>query len=329
MELLANLSQSKSPWFNQAVEEVIFDSVLSNKIIMLIWQNRQSISIGRDQNPWHACNIRHAHKNKVSIIRRQTPGGAIYQDPSHTNFSLIGSAEHVGSSEIKVILDKVLTSLQINAGINQQLELITDNRKISNTAVKTLNGNTVIHSAIKVSTNLSTIDEYMNSGRVTTSQNITDNYSNLCELGTTVTHGTLQQALIGAFSECYNSAVKVNQININPLPEFKGLGEKLHLISSWDWNYGQSPTFTHQLEGHFSWGRVNLSIHIIKGTIAYIQCHSAQRYSALFDKFCNRMIGFPFQAKSVMPVICTMMIDFSSKHTVLLDFACWLEKELS
>jgi len=40
------------------------------------------------------------------------------------------------------------------------------------------------------------------------------------------------------------------------------------------------------------------------------------------------MVGYPYQVKSVMPVICTMMVDFGESQHELLQFASWLEKEL-
>ncbi|MCW8329933.1 lipoate--protein ligase [Photobacterium sp. SDRW27] len=329
MELQAYLSQSQNPWFNQAIEEITFDNIEKNKLVLFIWQNRQSINIGRDQNPWNICNTRHAHQNHVSIVRRQTPGGAIYQDPGHTNFSLMGSTEQLSLSNIEAILQRLLTSLKINASIAQQKEIVANNRKISNTTSITVGDNTLIHSTIRVNTNLSVVDEYMTSNHARALSDVIDNYSNLSELNATITHAVLQRELVNAFCRNYGCEVDTQYIQINPLPPLPGLGEKLHFISSWDWNYGQSPKFCRQIKGRFSWGKVTLTLQVVQGTIIHIQCHSSQRYCALFNNFANRLIGYPYQAKSVMPVICTMMVDFSANHTELLEFANWLENELS
>ena len=329
MKLLAYLSQSQNPWFNQAIEQHFLESKLKNKAILLLWQNRKSINIGRDQNPWLACNTRHAHQNRVSIVRRQTPGGALYHDPGHTNFALIGRTEQQDSAAIKAILNQLLLSLHVNAIIDQHNEIISHDRKISNTASMSDNGNTLVHSTIRVSSNLSVVDEYMISDSNKPHLDIIDNYSNLCELNSSITHARIQQALIDASSHYFGTEAEINHININPLPPIEGLGEKLHYISSWDWNYGQSPNFSRQIEGHFSWGSVTLNILVMKGTIKQVRCISSQRFSSLFNTFSNRIAGYPYQAKSVMSVICTLLIDFSHSQAELLEFASWLERELA
>lgn len=329
MKLTAYISQSKNPWFNQAAELTFLDNTLKDRVILLVWQNRESINIGRTQNPWFVCNTRQAKQNRVNIIRRQTAGGALYQDPGHSNFSLLSRTEQLPASAIKTILTRMLELLAVNASINQQNEIVIQNRTVSNTASLTENSNTLIHSAIRVNSNLSAIDEYMTSGNRKPRLNVIDNYSNLCEINSAVTHSKLQNALIKASSEYFGSDADINHIDINPLPPIAGLGERYHRISSWDWNYGQSPNFSRHIEKQFSWGKVTLNLQVIQGTIKQIHCSSNQRFTSLFRRFCEKLTGYPYQAKSVMPVICTLLIDFSSNHTELLEFARWLEYELS
>ncbi|MDX1303536.1 lipoyl protein ligase domain-containing protein [Photobacterium sp.] len=331
MELHRYLSQSTNPWFNQAVEDVLFNSLSPGQCVLFVWRNRSSVNIGKDQNPWLVCNTRNVHRKSLSIVRRHTYGGAIYQDPGHTNFSLMGNANDINTAVVKGILTTLIGKLKIKAECNDNNEIMIGKKKISNTATSIVNGNFMQHCTIRVQTDLSAVEEFMLQHEENDNQtsSITTKYGNLCESNPRIQHETIERALASACSEHFTVMPQERRLNINPLPDLPGLGTKLHLISSWDWNYGQSPPFHRQLNGRFRWGTIQLELTIIKGTIAYIHCDCTNPLRILFNTFSERMMGYPYQAKSVMPVISTMMVDFGESQHELFQFARWLENEFT
>ncbi|MGF1761153.1 lipoate--protein ligase [Photobacterium sagamiensis] len=330
MELHLYLSKSTNPWFNQAVEDVLFNSLSPGQCVLFVWRNRSSVNIGKDQNPWLVCNTQNVHRKSLSIVRRQTYGGAIYQDPGHTNFSLMGNTNDINTAVVKDILTILIDKLKIKAKCNENNEIVIGKKKISNTATSIVNGNFMQHCTIRVQADLSAVDEFMKRQRTNDDEtsSIINKYGNLCDSNPLIQHKAIEKALASACREHFSLIPQERILDINPLPDLPGLGTKLHLISSWDWNYGQSPSFHRQLNGRFTWGTIQLDLTIIKGTIAHIHCHTTSRLSILFNTFSDRMIGYPYQAKSVMPVVCTMMVDFGEKQHELLQFASWLENEL-
>ncbi|MGF1860908.1 lipoate--protein ligase [Photobacterium profundum] len=328
MELKTYLSLSTNPWFNQAVEDVLFNSLKKNQAILLIWRNRPSINIGKDQNPWLVCNTQNVHKNNLSIVRRQTYGGAVYQDPGHSNFSIMGDQLAINSTTVNTILKLFLEQLNLIGRVNHNNEIIISEKKISNSVNTIVDSKFLQHCTIRVNTDISVVESFTNRQyEESDPYRLLQKYGNLSNSKPFINHETIEQALMNACCKHLNVSTKGQRLNINPLPSFPGLGKKLHVISSWDWNYGQSPEFNRQLIGHFSWGKVELDITVIKGTIQYVSFKTPSLFEPILAHFTKVIIGYPYQTKSITSVMGTLMIHFSDSHKALLEFGNWLEKE--
>ena len=64
------------------------------------------------------------------------------------------------------------------------------------------------------------------------------------------------------------SLIEPKQLNQQRLDELKAQ------FASWDWLYGRNIQFDHQLKRRFSWGSVDLQLHVDKGLIQSLNCYS-------------------------------------------------------
>lgn len=128
----------KDSCINLAMEEYLVR--LNEKLqsaILYLWQNEDTVVIGRNQNAYNECNLKYAGENGIRVVRRLTGGGAVYHDTGNINYSVITSAsEHDIARSTQVIL-KALQSLDIDAKASGRNDLCVGDKKISGNAYYT------------------------------------------------------------------------------------------------------------------------------------------------------------------------------------------------
>ena len=130
-----------TPWMNLAYETCLMNYVEKKKkdknlncAILYLWQNDNTIVIGRNQNLWKECNISVVEKNNINIARRITGGGAVYHDKGNLNFSIILPKDYFNIDVTTNIIIFGLKKLGIYAEKSGRNDILLNNRKISGNA---------------------------------------------------------------------------------------------------------------------------------------------------------------------------------------------------
>ena len=80
-------SDSKDPYFNLALEEYIFEQMDRSKSYFMLWQNDNTIVVGKYQNTAQEINQKFVDDNDIRVVRRLSGGGAVYHDRGNLNFT--------------------------------------------------------------------------------------------------------------------------------------------------------------------------------------------------------------------------------------------------
>mgnify|MGYP003297611674 CR=1 FL=1 len=83
------IARGNDPCRNLAIEKHLMDTLPDSTAILFMYQNRQTVVVGRNQNPWYECQVEEFLQAGGFITRRLSGGGVCYQDEGTLNFSII------------------------------------------------------------------------------------------------------------------------------------------------------------------------------------------------------------------------------------------------
>ena len=83
------VSNQDNPYLNLAVENYLLSQPDVGGALLYLWQNRRTVVIGQNQNPFAECNVERLEADGGYLMRRRTGGGAVYHDLGNLNFSFV------------------------------------------------------------------------------------------------------------------------------------------------------------------------------------------------------------------------------------------------
>jgi lipoate-protein ligase A len=83
------LSTFDDPYINLSIENQLLLNIRPDERILFLYNNQESVVLGRFQNPWLECNLKKISERKINLVRRQSGGGCVYHDKGNLNFSFL------------------------------------------------------------------------------------------------------------------------------------------------------------------------------------------------------------------------------------------------
>ncbi|MDX7990386.1 lipoate--protein ligase A [Xenorhabdus littoralis] len=330
------LSDSHDPWFNLAVEECIFRQMPANQRVLFLWRNANTVVVGRAQNPWKECNTRRMEQNGVKLARRSSGGGAVFHDLGNTCFTFMaGKPEYNKTVSTQIILDGLKKS-GINATASGRNDLVLSSpegeRKISGSAYRETKDRGFHHGTLLINADLNRLADYLNPDpKKLQAKGITSvrsRVTNLSELLPDITHEKVCRGIIAAFFEYFGETAKAEIISPQALPDLPGFSDTFAKQSSWEWNFGQAPAFSHTLDTRFRWGGIELHVDIEQGVISRCQMFTDSLDPAPFELLAEKLIGVLYQPKAVGQIIQQISEIYPSLDPELQQLHDWLVNEL-
>lgn len=263
------ISNTFNPHFNLSTEEFLLKNVREHEIYFYLWQNRNTVVIGRNQNSWKECNFELLFENNGFLARRLSGGGAVYHDLGNLNFTFIThSKKYSLHKQLKVILE-ALEKFNVFAEFSGRNDITINEKKFSGNAFFHGFGGSIHHGTILVDVNMENLTKYLNVSKKKIEskgiKSVKSRVINLKELNPKISINDLKKELIRSFSKEYSIPEEIEYIEYEKnISELKNLYEK---YSSKDWIFGKSPKFDYSISERFKWGEIEFGFTIKDGSI--------------------------------------------------------------
>ncbi|KJF84820.1 lipoate--protein ligase [Photobacterium phosphoreum] len=331
------ISDSTNPWFNLAVEDAIFRTMSPQQRVLFLWRNDNTVVIGRAQNPWKECNTLKMEQDGITLARRQSGGGAVFHDLGNTNFTFMAGKPDYNKTISTDIVLTALKKLGINGKATGRNDLVVEDaegeRKFSGSAYRETMDRGFHHGTLLLSADLTQLAHYLNPDKKKLAAkgitSVRSRVTNLNQIVTNIDHKMVCDAIIDTFCDYYNDHVEAEHISPQALPELASFNETFAKFSRWDWNFGNTPQFTHSLDERFSWGGIELHLDVNKGNITEVKLFTDSLDPAPLELLEQRLINLPYNSTAISTAINNLTIEYPYYNDVLMDINHWLQNTIN
>ena len=314
------IGDSTDAWHNLAVEALLFESLGGDRALYL-WQNRDTVVVGRHQNAWKECRVKLLEDEGGVLARRSSGGGAVFHDLGNLNFSFIlPRAEYDVRRQLSVVR-RAVARFGIRAEFTGRNDLVIEGSgaKFSGNAFRFSGDTALHHGTIMVSVALEKLGRYLapDDGKLRAKgiDSVRARVVNLAELNPEITVPALTEALKAAFTAEYGPATMLRPTDLDAA-RLEALERE---YASWDFRLGKALPFDATLQRRFDWGGVTLEMALKGGRIASVRAYSDAMDEAMIARLAPALTGARYENRAMGAALRGL------EHPQADELAEWLE----
>lgn len=318
-------STGVNPHRNLAMEEYLFSRCEEDEVILYLWQNENTIVIGKNQNAWKECRISKIEEEGAVIARRISGGGAVFHDLGNLNFTFLASKENYDlKKQLEVIL-RAVQKLGIHAEASGRNDILVDGQKFSGNAFHEHKGRCYHHGTIMVNVKLGELNKYLNVSKKKLEskgiRSVRSRVTNLIDYNPKLTIDQLKKALRETFEEVYGHKSRIIKEDELDQAAVRSLYEK---YSSWDWVYGRKFEFQYEVSERFGWGQVDLQFQVDSGMITDLAVYSDSLKPEVIQELPEKLKGIRYNNQAMGEKLGELHSEEEQKEAMFRDMERWI-----
>ncbi len=285
-------SESFNPYLNLAMEEKLLDSAEPDSLYFYLWQNKNTVVIGKNQCASDECNLTLMKKDKITLARRSSGGGAVYHDLGNLNFTFIAPNKFFDKRLQLEVVQKALGEFNLKSNFSGRNDLLLDGYKISGQAYLERGEYSLHHGTLLVDVDIDALGKYLKLDEAKLKTHGVKSHKqrvkNINSFDNRVTVDSIKDALKKAVCEIYEL----------PMVEGELINADFQKYGSREWLYRLSFRGI-RLRARFDYGLIDIHMQIIKDKIENVIVNSDLMNVSLIDEIKQQLEGSLFDEELV------------------------------
>ena len=319
-KLLYYISDTVDPHINLATEQFLFDSVADDALILYIWQNQNTVVIGKNQNPFSECRTELLKKEGGALARRHSGGGAVFHDLGNLNFTFICSTENFDVLKHMQVIRSACLLAGIETELSGRNDILANGKKISGNAFYHSKGRSYHHGTLLINVDIEKLDRYLTPPKAKMEakgvKSVRSRVINLCELAPALTCENMKVHLLSAAEAFFRmSPKKLGKIDCEEIASL------IEHFSNWEYIYGSKIPFNVSCKGSLPFGNVNLGLCVKEGYITNLKLYTDSLDTELSSVVEKALLYLPFDQSAIRTALLKALndIDATAIITLLTD----------
>ena len=242
---------------NLAIEKELLSKIDDKTVILYLWQNHNTVVIGKNQNPFAECDVAKTKEDGVLIARRLSGGGAVFHDKGNLNFTFAVSKENYSVKKQLEVIKKACDLAGIKAEISGRNDILVDSKKFSGNAFYHTKTASLHHGTLLINSNLDNVGKYLTPDisklQSKGIKSVKSRVVNLSEINSELTCDKMREYMIAAAQEVYG-------VNAQEYPGINSLKtqETIRLFGSREYIFTTPIPYTAIFKGKIDSGHFEL-----------------------------------------------------------------------
>ncbi|MDD4200563.1 MAG: lipoate--protein ligase [Eubacteriales bacterium] len=302
------------PAYNLAFEEYVFSRMNFSDPVLLLWQNGPAVIVGKYQNTIEEINYDFVQDNKISVIRRNTGGGAVYHDLGNLNYSFIipEAQTKVDFKTFTIPIVKALQSCGINAVQTGRNDILVDGQKFSGNAQQFRNHRLLHHGTLMFDVNMEDVAKALKVKPGKFKSKATKSVrSRVTNLKPFFKESDIEstQDLKAMLLDWFDKEYGLKRVELTEKQHEEVLALREEKYGTDEWNYGNSPKANVVRGDFFRCGQIEFHFIIDKHKIKYVKIMGDFFSTRDVSELEKIIVGADYERESILQILREAELD--------------------